>query len=121
MWQHAIIYPDMNNDWAWAEKKLVGLPAIVRVLLTLYGSGIKTVILPATGHNFKSIIEHWSRKKKLPGLVWKDGSGTGDVSSESTALCVRGGILFEAAMAMQHEHQVAHSTRRIRWSHYRIS
>ncbi len=98
MWQHAIIYPDMNNDWAWAEKKLVGLPAIVRVLLTLHGSGIKTVILPATGHNFKSIIEHWSRKKKLPGLVWKDGSGTGDVSSESPVLSVRGGILFEASL-----------------------
>ena len=98
MWQHAIIYPDINNDWAWAEKRLVGLPAIVRVLLTLHGSGIKKVILPATGHNFRSIIEHWSRRKKLPGLVWKDGYGTGDVPSESPVLCVRGGILFEASL-----------------------
>jgi len=98
MWQQAIIYPDMNNGWAWAEKRLVGLPAIVHVLLTLHGSGIKTVVLPATGHNFKSMIEHWSKRKKLPGLIWKDGYGNCAVPLESPVLCVRGGILFEASL-----------------------
>lgn len=98
MWQHAIIYPDMNNDWAWAEKRVVGLPAIMRVLLTLHGSGIKKVILPAKDHKLRPIIEQWSKKKKLPELVWQDGYGAGDVASELHVLCVRGGILFEASL-----------------------
>lgn len=98
MWQHAVILSDMNNGWAWAEEKIVGLPAIVRVLLTLYRSGIQKVTFPKESHSLRSTVEHWSRKKNLPVLVWEDRDETSHDLSKPSALCVRGGILFEAAL-----------------------
>ena len=98
MWQQVILYPDENNDWAWAEKQLVGLPVIVRVLLTLHHSGIRTVILPETGIHLKPILDHWAQKKKPSESKWNVVYGIGDVPTESSTLCVRGGILFEASL-----------------------
>ena len=98
MWQQVILYPDVNNEWAWAEKRLLGLPVVVRVLLTLHRSGIRTVILPETGIHLKPILDHWAQKKKLSESKWKVVYGIGDVPTASSTLCVRGGILFEASL-----------------------
>ena len=93
MWQHAIIYPDMNNDWAWAEKRVVGLPAIMRVLLTLHGSGIKKVILPAKDHKLRPIIEQWSKKRSCPN--WYGKTDTAPVMSlRNCMFYVSGGESF---------------------------
>ena len=78
--------------------RLAGIPVIVRVLLTLYGSGIRKIILPETGNNLKPVIEHWSQKKKLPVVIWKNGYGSGVVPPDSPVLYVRGGILFETSL-----------------------
>ncbi|RJQ50114.1 MAG: CDP-alcohol phosphatidyltransferase family protein [Desulfobacteraceae bacterium] len=89
--EHAMIGPDHNNGWSWAADNLAGIPAITRVLITLYRSGVKRVILPAEAHSIRWVVDIWRKKKTMPQIFWEEHPSTAGFD----LLYVRGGILFE--------------------------
>ena len=70
IWQDAVQFADPENGWIWTKVKLMGLPALVRVLLTLGRAGIRAVHFPLSAVSLKSELEYWQDKKDLPQLNW---------------------------------------------------
>ena len=96
--QHAIIGPDTSNSWTWATEKLVGIPAVIRVLITLYRVGVKQVFLPAEAHAVRQIVDTWQKKKDMPQCLWEDSDKQSPFSTGSDTLYIQGGIIFEAGL-----------------------
>ncbi len=96
--QHVIIGPDINNSWAWATEKLVGIPAIIRILIALYRAGVEQVILPAEVPPIQWVVNTWLKKKRMPQILWKEWSKRNASSAEFDILYVRGGIIFERGL-----------------------
>ncbi|MFP3870791.1 MAG: CDP-alcohol phosphatidyltransferase family protein [Syntrophobacteria bacterium] len=93
IWRQALIFPDPEREWAWAEEPLVGLPVVVRVLVTLGRAGIQQVIFPKGAEKLRPCVEYWRAKKDFPQLLWDDGKLEHDPPG-SPFLAVRGGVLF---------------------------
>ena len=93
MWQHALLLPDPKDGWSWATGSLLGLPNLVRVLVTLHRAGIEEVIFPPGS----LALYHWLTscrvRADLPDLTWWDTTGWPDEAVASTLLGVRGGVL----------------------------
>ena len=94
MWSCALLLPDPKDGWAWATRSLLGLPHLVRVLVTLHRAGIREVVLPPDS----AILRHWfaacQRRPDVPVVRWWDAAAWPDGSSAFPILGVRGGILF---------------------------
>ena len=95
IWQDAVLFADPENDWIWTKVKLMGLPALVRVLLTLGRAGIRAVHFPLSAVSLKSELEYWQDKKDLPQLNWWNRLDPEAALTNFPLLGVRGGILFE--------------------------
>jgi phosphatidylglycerophosphate synthase len=95
IWQYAILFPDPDQGWNWAEDTVVGLPALVRMLLVLRRAGIQAVVLPRNAEALRQSLEIWQAKKTLPRLIWGDRRQDLDFPSQGPLLAVRGGVLFE--------------------------
>ena len=94
MWPYALLLPDPKDGWAWATRSLLGLPHLVRVLVTLHRAGIREVSLPPNS----AALRHWFAschiRADVPVVGWWDETGWPDGSAASPILGVRGGILF---------------------------
>lgn len=93
IWKQAVLFSDAEQGWTWAEKTVLGLPCVVRILLTLKRSGIEQVSLPsaADGISLKNLVEPFVGQKNLPHILWSDQTG---LASDAPMLGVRGGFLF---------------------------
>lgn len=96
MWQRACIFPDPETGWAWASRSLLGLPNLVRVLVTLYRAGIREVVLPSSSEALRSWL-HAERQQRgdIPALIWSEQKT--DTLPATPVLGVRGGILFTSS------------------------
>jgi phosphatidylglycerophosphate synthase len=109
IWRYALLFPDPEEDWAWAKETLVGLPFLVRVLLTLRRAGFEQVIFSPGPEKLRPWLEYWQKKKDLPQLFWWDQGGHPEVLSHSPTLGVRGGILFGSELLHQFQHSLQDS------------
>ena len=94
MWRHALIFPDAVEGWAWATRSLVGLPMLVRVLMTLRRAGIRDVMFPPEAGVFRPWLTSDQESAGFPTLSWSDQSGWSGLSAGASVLGVRGGVLF---------------------------
>lgn len=94
MWPCALLLPDPKEGWAWATRSLLGLPHLVRVLVTLYRASIREVVFPPGS----VALRHWFTschvRPDIPVVRWWDEAGWPDGSAASPILGVRGGVLF---------------------------
>ena len=94
MWRHALIFPDAVEGWAWATRSLVGLPTLVRVLMTLRRAGIRDVMFPPGAEVLRPWLTSCQESAGFPTLSWSDQSGWSGLSAGASVLGVRGGVLF---------------------------
>lgn len=70
IWKQALVLPDTLRGWHLAESRILGIPALARLLLVLKRSGIQEVILPAEAcGELLSCVEPYQRSGGLPILT----------------------------------------------------
>jgi phosphatidylglycerophosphate synthase len=94
MWQHALMFPDADGDWSWARRREMGLPHLVRLLVTLRRAGIAHVAFPPQSETLQPWLQQVAAEKDLPHLFWGDRRVWPASATRVPVLGIRGGILF---------------------------
>ncbi len=95
MWQRAVIFPEPQTGWGWAQQVMLGLPHLVRVLITLRRVGVREVVLPPGSETLQSWLHNvQQRRDNIPDLIWVGQQGWSDLMSDVPVLGVQGGVLF---------------------------
>jgi phosphatidylglycerophosphate synthase len=106
MWRKALIIPDQGQDWQWGGQMLLGLPAALRLVLTLSRAGVREVIFPDEAGCLRPVLESWKDRRTLPRIVWGAGEVLEETSSAYPILGVRGGVIFEKSLLPRFEETV---------------
>ena len=96
IWNQVWLFPDPDCGWKWADKPIVGVPALVRVLVALKRAGIATVNVDHGADISRSRVEEWASRWDLPRLLWPPAAGSDKphpVGSLPT-LAIRWGVIF---------------------------
>lgn len=95
MWQRAVIFSDPKTGWGWAQGIVLGLPHLVRVLITLHRAGIREVVLPQGSEILRTWLQGVTQHRlDIPDLIWVAQRGWPDSTPGIRVLGVQGGMLF---------------------------
>ena len=112
-WRRALILPDHRGGWSWGEETLLGLPVVLRLLLTLSRAGVREVIFPEEAGSLRPALENWKGRAALPQIVWRGGEALPETSAPFPLLGVRGGVVFEKNLLHQFEKAMGDPPRRM--------
>jgi phosphatidylglycerophosphate synthase len=93
-WPAALLVPDPALGWQGAERPLLGIPALVRVLLALHRGGIQEVFFLAGAESLIPLLQTHGGRKSLPDCVWLKVGDSAQYSPDSFLLVIRWGWLF---------------------------
>ena len=93
-WPVALLVPDPALGWQGAERPLLGIPALVRLLLALHRGGIQEVFFPAGAESLIPLLQTHGGRKSLPECVWLKAGGSAQYPPDSFLLVIRWGWLF---------------------------
>ena len=99
MWRQCILFPDPKSGWQWAHDTVLGLPHLLRVLVTLHRAGIRDVLLPPGSEALQPWLETMrQRRPDLPKLIWMAPQSSPRDKADSPVLGLQGGLLFTPSL-----------------------